>query len=140
MNPQIRFGEDLMSRVSYVMDNPDSLGELTGAVRAALDVGAEEAAKHGELVSVHLIPFPYAIHNHQLVNAQGLERDGAAIVIKERALTVDNLATTTLQLLSSPEQLGRMAKRSRGLAAPDAARNIVDIMLRILKEAGHTVA
>jgi len=30
-----------------------------GAVRAALDVGAEEAARHGELVSVHLIPHPY---------------------------------------------------------------------------------
>ena len=87
-----------------------------------------------------LIPFPYAIHNHQLVNAQVLERDGAAIVIKEQALTVDNLATTILQLVSTPEQLSQMAERSRRLATPDAARNIVDILLRILKEAGHTVA
>ncbi len=37
MNPQIRFGEDLMSRVSYVMMNPGGEVELTGAVRAALD-------------------------------------------------------------------------------------------------------
>lgn len=34
-NPQMRFGEDLMSRVSYVMMNPGGLGELTGVVRAA---------------------------------------------------------------------------------------------------------
>jgi len=36
MNPQIRFGEDLMSRVSYVMLNPGSERELTRAVRAHL--------------------------------------------------------------------------------------------------------
>ncbi|HYF11124.1 MAG TPA: 2Fe-2S iron-sulfur cluster-binding protein, partial [Actinomycetota bacterium] len=36
MNPQIRFGEDLMSRVSYVMMNPGSVGELTSAVRGCL--------------------------------------------------------------------------------------------------------
>ncbi|MGZ6911733.1 MAG: ASKHA domain-containing protein [Acidimicrobiia bacterium] len=36
MNPQIRFGEDLMSRVSYVMMNPGGAGQLTAAVRDAL--------------------------------------------------------------------------------------------------------
>ena len=35
MNPQIRFGEDLMSRVSYVMMNPGGEVELTAAVRSA---------------------------------------------------------------------------------------------------------
>ena len=37
MNPQIRFGEDLMSRVSYVMMNPGGERDLTEAVRTALD-------------------------------------------------------------------------------------------------------
>ena len=37
MNPQIRFGEDLMSRVSYVMMNPGGQHELTAAIRGALD-------------------------------------------------------------------------------------------------------
>ena len=37
MNPQIRFGEDLMSRVSYVMMNPGGDRELTESVRGALD-------------------------------------------------------------------------------------------------------
>jgi uncharacterized 2Fe-2S/4Fe-4S cluster protein (DUF4445 family) len=36
MNPQIRFGEDLMSRVSYAMMNPGGVSEMTAAVRAAL--------------------------------------------------------------------------------------------------------
>jgi uncharacterized 2Fe-2S/4Fe-4S cluster protein (DUF4445 family) len=42
MNPQIRFGEDLMSRVSYVMMNPGGEVELTRAVRNALDELAGE--------------------------------------------------------------------------------------------------
>ncbi len=33
MNPQIRFGEDLMSRVSYAMLNPEGAGQMTRAVR-----------------------------------------------------------------------------------------------------------
>ena len=37
MNPQIRFGEDLMSRVSYVMMNPDGRVQLTDAVQGAVD-------------------------------------------------------------------------------------------------------
>ncbi|WP_417684191.1 ASKHA domain-containing protein [Roseibium sp.] len=51
-NPQIRFGEDLMSRVSYVQMNPTKLPDLTRTVREAInalvgklvaDVGAERA-------------------------------------------------------------------------------------------------
>ncbi|MFT6762775.1 MAG: uncharacterized 2Fe-2S/4Fe-4S cluster protein (DUF4445 family) [Candidatus Aldehydirespiratoraceae bacterium] len=37
MNPQIRFGDDLMSRVSYVMMNPGGEVELTRAIRSALN-------------------------------------------------------------------------------------------------------
>jgi uncharacterized 2Fe-2S/4Fe-4S cluster protein (DUF4445 family) len=37
MNPQIRFGEDLMSRVSYAMMNPGGDAEMTTAVRTALN-------------------------------------------------------------------------------------------------------
>ena len=37
MNPQIRFGEDLMSRVSYAMMNPGGDKEMTAAVRTALN-------------------------------------------------------------------------------------------------------
>ncbi|MDW3219399.1 MAG: ASKHA domain-containing protein [Acidimicrobiales bacterium] len=44
MNPQIRFGEDLMSRVSYVMMNPGGERELTSAVRGALDGIVSELA------------------------------------------------------------------------------------------------
>ncbi|MBP7240854.1 ASKHA domain-containing protein [Amaricoccus sp.] len=48
MNPQIRFGEDLMSRVSYAMLNPGGAGQMTRAVRGALnDLVAQAAAEAG---------------------------------------------------------------------------------------------
>jgi len=37
MNPQIRFGEDLMSRVSYSMMHPEGARQMTAAVRKALN-------------------------------------------------------------------------------------------------------
>jgi uncharacterized 2Fe-2S/4Fe-4S cluster protein (DUF4445 family) len=47
MNPQIRFGEDLMSRVSYVMMNPGGDRELTDAVQQAIATLATEIAAEG---------------------------------------------------------------------------------------------
>jgi len=44
MNPQIRFGEDLMSRVSYAMMNPGGDVEMTAAVREAIDALARSVA------------------------------------------------------------------------------------------------
>ena len=45
MNPQIRFGEDLMSRVSYVMMNKGGEKELTFAIRNALNLLVVELAE-----------------------------------------------------------------------------------------------
>ena len=48
MNPQIRFGEDLMSRVSYVMMNPGGDREMTEAVQQAIaNLAVEIAAEAG---------------------------------------------------------------------------------------------
>ena len=48
MNPQIRFGEDLMSRVSYVMMNPGGDREMTDAVQEAIaNIAVEIAAEAG---------------------------------------------------------------------------------------------
>lgn len=46
-NPQIRFGEDLMSRVSYVMMNPDGRAALTEAVRGAVNALVSRVAGQG---------------------------------------------------------------------------------------------
>lgn len=67
MNPQIRFGEDLMSRVSYVMMNPGGDAELTAAVRRAInELLAEVAAAAGlapdAIVEIALVGNPIMMH------------------------------------------------------------------------------
>jgi uncharacterized 2Fe-2S/4Fe-4S cluster protein (DUF4445 family) len=49
MNPQIRFGEDLMSRVSYAMMNPGGDKEMTDAVRIAINALAQSIAIEGNI-------------------------------------------------------------------------------------------
>jgi uncharacterized 2Fe-2S/4Fe-4S cluster protein (DUF4445 family) len=67
MNPQIRFGEDVMSRVSYAMMNEGGAAELTGVVRSALDdaVGrlADEAGMGREdVLEIVLVGNPIMHH------------------------------------------------------------------------------
>ena len=67
MNPQIRFGEDLMSRVSYVMMNEGGAARLTSAIRQALDqlvagLLAEAGLHPGSLLEVALVGNPIMHH------------------------------------------------------------------------------
>jgi uncharacterized 2Fe-2S/4Fe-4S cluster protein (DUF4445 family) len=66
-NPQIRFGEDLMSRVSYVMMNPDGRSALTEAVRGAINgligrVAGEAGVDRAELVEAVMVGNPIMHH------------------------------------------------------------------------------
>ena len=67
MNPQIGFGEDLMSRVSYVMMNEDGAARLTTVVRQALDelVGelvTEAGVERGDVLELTLVGNPIMHH------------------------------------------------------------------------------
>ncbi|MEM7197787.1 MAG: ASKHA domain-containing protein, partial [Pseudomonadota bacterium] len=55
MNPQIRFGEDLMSRVSYVMMNPGGDKELTAAVRKTLNHLCDNAIHEAGIAQSHVM-------------------------------------------------------------------------------------
>ncbi len=55
MNPQIRFGEDLMSRVSYAMMNPGGDAEMTRAVRDALNALTVEIAADAGIEPAQII-------------------------------------------------------------------------------------
>ncbi len=70
------------------------------------------------------VPFPRAADDHQRVNAQALERAGAAVVVEETKLERVWLADTIAALLGDPGRLQRMSRAARNLAHPDAARDI----------------
>src|ERR1700736_6791675 len=87
MNPQIRFGEDLMSRVSYSMMNPGGAQQMTEAVHGALDALAAEVAREAgvavdDILEVTLVGNP--IMHHLLLGIDPVELGGAPF-----ALTTD---------------------------------------------------
>ena len=86
MNPQIRFGEDLMSRVSYVMMNPGGEKELTSAIRGALQQLAEEVAKQAgialtDILEVVLVGNP--VMHHLFLGIDPTELGGAPFALAD---------------------------------------------------------
>ncbi len=84
MNPQIRFGEDLMSRVSYVMMNPGSEGELTRAIRGRVDeliveLCAEAGVDPLEVLALTVVGNP--IMHHLFLGLDPTELGGAPFAL-----------------------------------------------------------
>lgn len=72
------------------------------------------------------IPFPSAAGDHQSQNAEALENAGAAIIIEERDLTPEILASRITCLKESPEALKEMSLVSKSFGRPDAAKEIAN--------------
>lgn len=88
MNPQIRFGEDLMSRVSYAMSHDQGAEEMKAAVRHALDelagrAAAEAGIERGDIYEAVIVGNPIM---HHLV----LGLDPGPLGVAPFALAVDS--------------------------------------------------
>jgi UDP-N-acetylglucosamine--N-acetylmuramyl-(pentapeptide) pyrophosphoryl-undecaprenol N-acetylglucosamine transferase len=73
-----------------------------------------------------LIPYPYAAHNHQSINAQKLVDLGAARMIRDEELSGPPLAQNILYLYDHPEERTQMEEKIRQLGRPKAAQEIVE--------------
>lgn len=73
-----------------------------------------------------LVPYPYAADDHQAKNAEALERAGAAVAIREEALSAETLSSEAARLLGDPAARLAMAEAARRHGRPDAAAAIVD--------------
>ncbi len=107
MNPQIRFGEDLMSRVSYVMLHPGSEKELTKVVRGCLAKLTAELASAAEIdranvLEVTLVGNP--IMHHLLLGIDPTPLGGAPF-----PLAVDEAVRLPARELGLPVHVGARA-------------------------------
>lgn len=71
------------------------------------------------------IPWSGAAENHQYYNALSMEKQGAAILIKDEELTPELLTRKVRELFQSPERISEMETRAGEMGIPDAAGNIV---------------
>lgn len=84
MNPQIRFGEDLMSRVSYVMMHPEGAGEMTHAIRDGLNKLIAEIVENAGIALdevMELVMVANPIMHHILLGIDPVELGGAPFAL-----------------------------------------------------------
>jgi UDP-N-acetylglucosamine--N-acetylmuramyl-(pentapeptide) pyrophosphoryl-undecaprenol N-acetylglucosamine transferase len=77
-----------------------------------------------------VIPYPYAIGNHQMKNARVLEARGAVKIIPDESLKNGALVEEIRNITGQPQLLSAMAENSRKSGRPDAARTIALEILR----------
>jgi uncharacterized 2Fe-2S/4Fe-4S cluster protein (DUF4445 family) len=97
MNPQIRFGEDLMSRVSYVMMHPEGSEEMTGVVRSGINDLIRDVAKEAVIAATDILDIAIAgnpIMHHLFLGISPIELGGAPF-----ALAVDSALNLTAREL-----------------------------------------
>jgi UDP-N-acetylglucosamine--N-acetylmuramyl-(pentapeptide) pyrophosphoryl-undecaprenol N-acetylglucosamine transferase len=75
-----------------------------------------------------LIPYAAAAEDHQTANARGLAEAGAAIVLAEDRLAVDNLSAEIAQILAAPDLALAMAQRALAQGRPDATERLVALV------------
>jgi UDP-N-acetylglucosamine--N-acetylmuramyl-(pentapeptide) pyrophosphoryl-undecaprenol N-acetylglucosamine transferase len=81
-----------------------------------------------------LIPYPYAAHQHQHLNAQKMVDRGAAMMIRDEGLTGTSLAQMIQQLYSHPEERAAMERAIRDMGHPNAAQEIVEHCYALVEE------
>lgn len=79
-----------------------------------------------------LVPFPYAIDDHQTANARFLSDKGAAILRAEAALTKEQLAEDLRLLIAFPEKLNAMARAARLQEEKTATEKVAECCLEYL--------
>jgi UDP-N-acetylglucosamine--N-acetylmuramyl-(pentapeptide) pyrophosphoryl-undecaprenol N-acetylglucosamine transferase len=111
------------------LDPPDFAGALSAADLVVARAGGSvfEIAAHG--LPAILVPYPHASADHQSANARWMVQAGAAVAIADAELTAARLASEVAGLLADPHRLGTMAAAARGLARPNAARDVADELL-----------
>ena len=141
MNPQIRFGEDLMSRVSYAMMNPGGDIEMTAAVREAMNgLAAEIAAEGGiaaeAIVEIALVCNP--VMHHLFIGIDPLElgqapfalatSDALSLAAAELGLDAVNPAARAYVLPCIAGHVGADAAAVALSEAPGASDDLVLIV------------
>ncbi len=120
-------GADWAEVVPFIDDMPAALGE------AQLVVGRSGAGAVSEICAVGrpslLVPYPYAAGDHQRINAEALQKEGAAVCIPAAEASTERLTAELEALLEDAGTLPRMARAATALGRPHAADAIARDLL-----------
>jgi UDP-N-acetylglucosamine--N-acetylmuramyl-(pentapeptide) pyrophosphoryl-undecaprenol N-acetylglucosamine transferase len=118
----------------FVNDMGDAYGQADLVVcRAGATTLAELTAMGKAAI---LVPYPFAVDDHQRANAEVLARGGAAELIADSELTGEMLARAVLGLARDRARLTAMGTAARQLAVPDAAAHVAEVCVQVAAEGG----
>jgi uncharacterized 2Fe-2S/4Fe-4S cluster protein (DUF4445 family) len=122
MNPQIRFGEDLMSRVSFVMAHPELESELTGEIRRAInglvcEVSDAVGIDSDEIVEMTIVGNP--IMHHLLLGISPVELGRAPFTLANNASI--NVRASEIAIAINPGAFAYVLPCIAGHVGADAA-------------------
>ncbi|WP_437289672.1 undecaprenyldiphospho-muramoylpentapeptide beta-N-acetylglucosaminyltransferase [Sorangium sp. So ce406] len=84
-----------------------------------------------------LIPYPFAADDHQMKNAQSLERASAAVAIAQADATEARIAGELARLAAAPALRARMAEAAAAFGTPDAAARVAADLLELARAPRH---
>jgi UDP-N-acetylglucosamine--N-acetylmuramyl-(pentapeptide) pyrophosphoryl-undecaprenol N-acetylglucosamine transferase len=118
---------------AFIDDMAEALGwaDLAICRAGALTIAELAAAGLGSI----LVPYPFAVDDHQTHNARFLVDAGAARCISDQALTSKQLAAQLHELCADRATLLSMARAARGVAHPDAAAELLRSCLAVERAA-----
>lgn len=117
----------------YIEDMAAAYGAADLVIARAGALTVAELAASG--VAAILVPYPYAVDDHQTANAQHLVAAGAALLVPEHELDVARLGAAIAALLSDRAHLVAMAEHARALAQPEAVKTVADACLEYVNAA-----
>jgi len=122
----------LSARANVVPFIDDVAAALAGADVIVSRAGAGSLA---EICAVGrpsiLVPFPFAADQHQLRNAESLERSGAAVAVTPSDVSPERISAEIVALARDPSRRALMAKAAQGLGRPDAAAKVARDLLEL---------
>jgi UDP-N-acetylglucosamine--N-acetylmuramyl-(pentapeptide) pyrophosphoryl-undecaprenol N-acetylglucosamine transferase len=113
--------------LAYIDDMPSLLAAATLVICRGGSSTLAEVTALGKPAIV--VPYPFAVADHQTANARALDEAGAAILIRDAEFSPERCLSECDRLLEDRALLQRMAEASKSLGRLDAARD-VSILVR----------
>ena len=110
------------------MGNAYAWADLVISRSGALTVSEIQQAGVGAV----FIPYPAAVDDHQTKNARFLQKEGAATVLQQKELNVEQLSSTINSLLDR-EKLKSMAQAAKDSAPTNTTETVVNVCLEVTR-------
>ncbi len=121
-------GRVFVSDFIYEMDLAYAVADVVVSRAGALSVSELCLAAKPSI----LVPLPTAAEDHQTMNAMSLVKNDAAILVKDITAR-EELVKVTITLLQNAERQAVLSKNIYQLAKPEAAREIAEEVLRLIR-------